>query len=318
MIVSAVVLLIELSVLFFGIALLVQLLKRRIGAERLRNWMGGRPLVSALKGIAIGFMTPFCTYSAVPMLVGMRQAGVSPAGYVAFIMAAPVLDPVLFGALVIIVGLKAAIVYFSVAFVAALSLALLAERVDISSQLKAIALDSQGTSDSSASGLDTIEFEKSNSACTENSCSQPLDQPWRGSRVEFHWAALEAFALLRSVALLLLIGVLIGIGITALISADTVANLTSHSKGFEIPIAAAIGTPIYTTTALLVPIADSLRGVGVSIGAIVALTIAGAGANLPEFFLLLRFFHTQIICIFFLYVFLVAVLGGYISQILVA
>jgi uncharacterized membrane protein YraQ (UPF0718 family) len=56
----------------------------------------------------------------------------------------------------------------------------------------------------------------------------------------------------------------------------------------------------------------------VSIGAIVALTIAGAGANPPEFVLLMRFFHTQIICIFFLYVFLVAVLGGYISQILVA
>jgi len=56
----------------------------------------------------------------------------------------------------------------------------------------------------------------------------------------------------------------------------------------------------------------------VSIGAIVALTIAGAGANLPEFVLLLRFFHTKIICIFFLYVFFVAVLGGYLSQLIVS
>ena len=54
----------------------------------------------------VGFVTPFCTYSAIPMLVGFRQAGVQPAGYVAFIVAAPVLDPLLFGALVLIVGVS--------------------------------------------------------------------------------------------------------------------------------------------------------------------------------------------------------------------
>lgn len=294
MIFSALVLLVELALLFFSIAFLVQLLQRRIGAKRLREWMGGRPLVAALKGIAIGFVTPFCTYSAVPMLVGMRQANVSPAGYVAFIMAAPVLDPVLFGALVIIVGLKAALVYFAVAFVAAISLAILADRVDISAQLKPIT-----------------------SQPLTAACGGSLDHSWRGWRIEFLSAGSEAFVLLRSVSLLLTVGVLIGICITVLVSVDTVASITDYGKGFDIPIAAAIGTPIYTTTALLVPIADSLREVGIGIGAIVALTISGAGANIPEFILLLRFFHAQIICIFFGFVFLVAVLGGYISQFLV-
>ena len=293
MVVSALVLLIELAILFFGVTLSVQLLQRRIGAERLRAWMGGRPLVAALKGIAIGFMTPFCTYSAVPMLVGMRQAGVSPAGYVAFIMAAPVLDPVLFGALVLIVELKAAVIYLSVAFVSALVLAIIADRADISAQLKPITLQS-----------------------TSSTCDPSQWHAWRGYRTEFPSAAVAAYALLRSVGLLLLVGVLLGMGITVFVSADTVANITSHSKGFDIPIAAALGTPIYTTTALLVPIADSLIAVGVSIGAIVALTIAGSGANLPEFILLMRFFHMRIICIFFAYVFLVAVLGGCISQFL--
>ena len=49
----------------------------------------------------------------------MPRAGVAPAGYVAFLTAAPVLDPVLFGALVVIVGLEAALLYTAVAFVGA-------------------------------------------------------------------------------------------------------------------------------------------------------------------------------------------------------
>jgi uncharacterized membrane protein YraQ (UPF0718 family) len=85
----------ELAVLFLTVAFMVHLFQRRLGEERLRRWMGGRPSISALKGIGVGFITPFCTYSAIPMLVGMRRAGVPPAGYVAFIVAAPVLDPVL-------------------------------------------------------------------------------------------------------------------------------------------------------------------------------------------------------------------------------
>ena len=88
-----VVLLVELVVLFVGVSFLVEILQRRFGPKRLRRWMGGRPVVAALKGIVIGFVTPFCTYSSIPLLVGMRRAGVPPAGYVAFISAAPVLDP---------------------------------------------------------------------------------------------------------------------------------------------------------------------------------------------------------------------------------
>jgi len=129
-------LIVELTVLFYGVTFLVQLFQRRLGGERLRVWMGGRPIVAALKGIAIGFVTPFCTFTAVPMLPGLRQAGVPPAGYVAFIVAAPVLDPVLFGALVLIVGLNAAVIYAIVAFVAAIALAMTAEFVGIERHMK--------------------------------------------------------------------------------------------------------------------------------------------------------------------------------------
>lgn len=63
---------------------------------------------------------------------------VPAAGSVAFIVAAPVLDLVLFAALALIVGIDVAIVYLVVAFSAAFALALVAERVGIDQRLKPI------------------------------------------------------------------------------------------------------------------------------------------------------------------------------------
>lgn len=309
MIVSALYLLVELAILFFSVAFLVQLLQRRIGSERLRVWMGGKPAVAALKGIAVGFITPFCTYSAVPMLVGLRQAGVPPAGYVAFIVAAPVLDPVLFGALVIIVGIKIAIIYACVAFVAAFSLGLLAERYDISTQLKPLPFSGVSLADKNGvAGMD------SSSELRNSDCNKLVELPWQNLRAELPIAAKAAANLLKSMGPLLFVGVALGISITLFLSPETVSTVTKSSGSFAIPIAAGIGTPLYTSTAVLVPIANSLNSVGVSLGAIVAFTIAGAGANVPEFILLTRFFRARLISIFFLYVFSVAVVGGLIAQ----
>ncbi|MEL6983450.1 MAG: permease, partial [Actinomycetota bacterium] len=61
-------------------------------------------------------------------------------------------------------------------------------------------------------------------------------------------------------------------------------------------------------------IADSLRAAGVGIGAIVALTISGAGANIPEFIILSRLAARRLIAVFVAYVFTIALVGGLLAQ----
>ncbi len=330
MIVGSLWLLIELLVLFFGISFLIQLFQRRFGAARLRAWMGGSPLESALKGIAIGFITPFCTYSAIPMLVGLRQAGVPTAGAVAFIAAAPVLDPVLFGALAVIVGLEAAVLYTAVAFVGTMTLALTAQRVGIERHLKPLPQPVQAATTPAATPAPTpsgaapgpTELGPGGSGpgqpgplVPDSSCTATSnDQPWSGLQAEARQAAAAAVGLLRSVGLLLVIGVGIGVVIEATVSPATVATLTGDNGTWSIPVAAALGTPLYVHTSLFVPVADSLRAAGVGVGAIVALTISGAGANLPEFVILTKLASRRLIAIFFTYVFAIALLGGLLAQ----
>lgn len=312
-------LLAELVALFFGVAFGIQLIQRRLGRERLRSWMGGSPVTSALKGVAIGFVTPFCTYSAIPMLVGLRQAGVPPAGYVAFIAAAPVLDPVLFGALVLIVGPAAALLYAVIAFTGAMTLALVAQRSDIEAHLKPVAFQPSGMLTSHS--LVVAAPDGSPDATATLAGTPPPTQscrveqsPWRGFRAETAAASSAALALLRSVALLLLAGVAIGLIIEASVTPNDVARLTGDHDALSIPVAAALGTPLYVHTSLFVPIADSLSDAGVGIGAIVALTISGAGANVPEFVILNKLADKRLIGVFFAYVFTLALTGGLLAQ----
>ena len=282
--------------------------------------MGGAPATSALKGIAIGFVTPFCTYSAIPMLVGLRQAGVPPAGYVAFITAAPVLDPVLFGALVLIVGPGAAVLYAAIAFTGAMTLALVAQKVGIEKHLKPLSFapTSQlvasgvavGASGSGSAAVGSLVGPAESAACGTD---QP---PWAGLRAEAHAASVAAFGLLRSVGPLLLAGVAVGLLIEALVEPGDIARLTGNHDSLAVPIAAALGTPLYFQTSLFVPIADALNAAGVGIGAIVALTISGAGANVPEFIILNKLADKRLIGIFFAYVFSVALAGGLLAQLL--
>lgn len=304
-------LIVELAVLFFVVAFLVHFSQAWLGEERLRRWMGGPPVLSALKGIGVGFITPFCTYSAIPMFLGLRKAGVSAAGYVAFIVAAPVLDPILFGALVLIVGWDAALIYLAVAFTAAMALALIAERVDVSRFMKPITeaapVGGGRVPAMAAVGDPAAGFEPSDDGCS------PI-QEWRGWRVEAGEAAGAASILLKRLGPVLLLGVGIGVAIELLVPPEFVAGVAGGDNPLAIPVAAGLGTPLYINTELFVPIADSLAAVGVGIGAIVALTIAGAGANVPEFVILSRLARVRVVVAFMGYVFAVAIVGGLLAQ----
>lgn len=317
--------------LLLGVTFLISLMRRRLGDETIQRWMGGPPHRAALKGIALGAVTPFCTYSAIPVLLGMRQAGVRPAGYTAFLFAAPVVDPILVGALAIIIGPTGAAVYTVAAFAAAFTLALIVDAIDITPHLKPIPALAQAsspapaaiaepvpalaTATATAGAVETVAEAPTGSPTPPPPCSSSADpEPWRGWRAEAPEAWRRALVLLRGMAWLVVIGVVVGLGISLAVPTDSLAGIAGSQSPLAVPIAAAVGVPFYVGTELFIPIGDALRTSGVGVGAIVALTIAGAGANLPEFALLTKLARGRLVAAFFGYVFFVAVLGGLVTD----
>ena len=312
------VLVAEMVALLLGVTFGVTLLQRRLGDETIRRWMGGPPRRAALKGIALGFVTPFCTYSAIPVLVGMRQAGVRPAGYAAFIFAAPVVDPVLVGVLALIVGPAGAGLYVAAAFAAAFLLALIVDAADITPHLKPVPALVHAPS---STGITPAEPQLPSqpepcSSPQSEPCSSSESEPWDGWRHESAAAWRRATALLRSMFWLMAVGVGIGVAISLLVPADAVVSIAGPGNPLALPTAAAAGVPLYLGTEMLLPIGDALHAAGAGSGAIVALVIAGAGANIPEFALLTKVARGRLVAAFFAYVFAVAVAAGLVTDLL--
>jgi uncharacterized membrane protein YraQ (UPF0718 family) len=325
----------ELVVLFLAVSFAITLLTRWIGLDRVGRWMGGGPLQSALKGIALGFATPFCTYSAIPMLVGLRQAGVRTAGTVGFLLAAPVLDPLLFAAFAVLFSPWMATSYSVVAFSGVLSVSLLVDWAGVdefrplnaatsSAAGSAAAEKSCSTGISASTGTEAVvqAREAPPGDSGEASCpagptlEQGEDNGWKGWRAESKDAWQEAVSLTRGMAWHIVGAVAIAALVMGYLPENVLLSVAGPDRWYAIPAAALVGVPFYVSVEALAPVGAALASKGMSVGAVFALTIAGAGVNVPEFALLDKLLTRRGLVGLVGAVFTVAVAGGFVMQML--
>src|SRR5574344_2683609 len=112
---------VELAVLFIGVTFLVGLIQEYVPDETIKKALGGRnKVIGSILGTGFGALTPFCSCSTIPLLLGMLKAGVPFAAAMAFLFSSPLLNPVIISLFVILLGWKVAALYFVVVFIAAI------------------------------------------------------------------------------------------------------------------------------------------------------------------------------------------------------
>ncbi len=84
----------------------------------------------------------------------------------------------------------------------------------------------------------------------------------------------------------LLLGAGIGAFIYGFFPQDLVVKVAGPGNPWSIPIAAAIGVPMYIRAETIIPISAALVGKGMGLGTVLALIIGGAGASIPELIIL--------------------------------
>jgi hypothetical protein len=115
----------------------------------------------------------------------------------------------------------------------------------------------------------------------------------------------------------LLLGAAIGAFIYGFFPRDLVVTLAGPGNPWSIPVAAAIGVPMYIRAETVIPISAALVGKGMGVGTVLALIIGGAGASIPEMIILGSMFKRKMIAAFVLNVFAVAVAAGYLVDLLI-
>jgi uncharacterized membrane protein YraQ (UPF0718 family) len=95
---------------------------------------------------------------------------------------------------------------------------------------------------------------------------------------------------------------------------DLLLSVAGPERWYAIPAAAMVGMPFYVSVEALAPVGAALASKGMSVGAVFALTIAGAGVNVPEFALLSKLLTRRGLLALVSAVFAVAVAGSFAMQ----
>jgi uncharacterized protein len=283
------VLLVELLVLLFAVAVVLALGVRKVGLDRLQRWLGGTRLVGTVKGVALGFLVPFCTYSAIPTVVAMLEARVRTATLAGFLLAAPLLDPLTLAVLLLLFGWQATLAYAVVTGATVLLLAMAADALRLERRLRVPVTTPAGA----PAGVGGAHGEQATDACVSDPFSAA--HPWRGLGEETRAAVGYAVTLVRGLALPMVLAVAVAAAIIGWVPEQLLARLAGPENPLAVPVAAVLGAPFYVSTEAFLPVAAALHTGGMGLGATFALVISAAGVNVPELALLSRFMHPRLL-----------------------
>ena len=257
-------------------------------------------------------------------MVGLLKAGAGFGPTMSFLFASPLVNPVLLGLFLTLLGLKVTALYGILALGLAVCSGLILERLGFSRYLISRTMAEENSrccekpsqvvlhnSDSIVPFDQAAESEAAglSNCCDAENTTEPVEQPRRWGRI-----FTEAVVQFRTFLPFIIIGVAIGSLIHGFLPAAMVTKVAGSDNLLAIPVSAVIGIPLYIRASTMLPIAASLLGKGMSLGAVIALIIGGAGASLPEVAMLKGLFRFPLLAAFLLSVFFTAVVSGFIMN----
>lgn len=271
----------ELLALFLGVSFLVGLLQAWIPDEKVSAFLKRKnPVMGYVMGAALGAATPFCSCSTVPIVAGLLSSGAPFGPTMSFLVASPILNPVILSLLFVVVGIKGTVVYAVITFLASLGIGALWARLGLQADVKRVRV-------------------RGGKSISDSSNGSIWQQAWE-----------QAWSFFTPMIPYLLLGTAIGAFIYGFVPSNWILTIAGPQQPFAIPVAAVIGIPIYIRAETIIPIAQALLTKGMGTGSVIALIIGGAGASIPEVSLLAGLFRLRLVTAFVASIFIVATASG--------
>ena len=262
-------------------------LRSFIDADKVRKHM---EKVSSIKGhgiaAGIGMATPFCSCSAVPVFTGFIRGGVPVSQAISFLVASPLVNEIAVIMLATTVGWSIAGAYAAMGFAIAVGAGVALRKFAKPSltevtQVKSLNLiDSQGN----------------------------IVKPSLQKRADA--ALLEARDTVKTTFVYILIGVGVGSLIHGWVPTSTIETIASWGPVAGVLAATAIGVPLYSGIATVVPIISALSEKGMPMGTLLAFAMSVTALSFPEAMLLRKVMKPKLLTAYFATVSLGIILVG--------
>jgi len=259
-----------LSVIIFA----VSVIRSYFPPERTKRILSHkREFIGNILAALLGIVTPFCSCSAVPLFIGFVEAGVPLGVTFSFLISSPMVNEVAVVLLWGLFGWKIAVIYMS----AGLSVAILAGFI-----------------------IGKLKLEKwvEEYVYKIKSIGAAVDLAKQTFRDRLVYARGNTTEILQKVWAYVLVAIGIGGFIHGYVPEDFLVRYAGPQNPLGVPVAVALGVPLYSNAAGVIPIVYALMEKGMSTGTVLAFMMAVTALSLPEMIILRKVLKIRLLAVF--------------------
>jgi uncharacterized membrane protein YraQ (UPF0718 family) len=265
---------IKIFLLLSVIIFVVSLIRSFFPPERTKRILSHkREFIGNVLAALLGIVTPFCSCSAVPLFIGFVEAGVPLGVTFSFLISSPMVNEVAVVLLWGLFGWRIAAIYMATG----LSVAIIAGFVIGKLKLEA--------------WVEEYVYKIQSMVVASGIAKMSLQE-------RFAYARANTFEILQKVWLYVVIAVGIGGFIHGYTPDDFLVRYAGNGNPFAVPIAVAIGVPLYSNAAGVIPIVYALMEKGMSMGTVLAFMMAVTALSFPELIILRKVLKINLLAVF--------------------
>ena len=251
-------------------------LRSFIDADKVRKHM---EKVGSIRGhgiaAGIGVATPFCSCSAVPVFTGFIRGGVPVSQAISFLVASPLVNEIAVIMLASTVGWAIAGAYAAMGFAIAVGAGIALRKFAKPSLTEVTQVKSLNVIDSQGNVVKPSMQKRANAAL------------------------LEARDTVKTTFVFILIGVGVGAFIHGWVPNSAIETIASWGPVVGVIAATAIGVPLYSGIATVIPVISALAEKGMPMGTLLAFAMSVTALSFPEALLLRKVMKPKLLAAFF-------------------
>ena len=281
---------IKIFLLLCAIIFVVAIIRSSFPPERTKRILSHkREYVGNVMAALLGVVTPFCSCSAVPLFIGFLESGVPLGVTFSFLISSPMVNEVALIMLWGMFGWKIALIYIGTGLLVAIVAGIIIGRLKMEKYVQDYVWEMQVGSQE----IEELTF-----------------------REKLVYARDYTRDLLKKVFPYVVIGVGVGAFIHGYVPQDFLVKWAGKDNPFAVPVAVALGVPLYSNAAGVIPIVKALTAKGMAIGTVLAFMMAVTALSVPEAIILSNVLKRRLLITFFGIVATAIVFVGYLFNII--
>jgi uncharacterized membrane protein YraQ (UPF0718 family) len=221
----------------------------------------------------LGVVTPFCSCSAVPLFIGFVEAGVPLGVTFSFLISSPMVNEVAVVLLWGLFGWKIALIYMGTGLLVAIIAGVIIGKLKLEKWVEEYVYKIK-------------------------SLGIAADIAKQAFKDRLIYARENTADILKKVWVYVLVAIGIGGFIHGYVPEDFLVTYAGPQNPFGVPVAVALGVPLYSNAAGVIPIVYALMEKGMSMGTVLAFMMAVTALSLPEMIILKKVLKLQLLAVF--------------------